>query len=185
MQSLFRWCVRVGCSLFVAVLLSACPSQQSPRLPTPPPADIAQPGLDPGNAPEEGTLSDPGRRTERMLLEGPRADGELQDIHFDYDASELSPPARATLQANAGWLHSNPTAKVEIEGHCDNRGTVEYNLALGAERARAAYDYLVSLGIAPERIATISYGEEAPLCAEDSEACWRQNRRVHFLIISR
>ena len=188
MQSLFRWCGWVGCSMLVSVLLSACPPQQSPRLPSPPPSlpqPIPQPGFDLGVAPQEDTLSDPGVRTERILREGPQTGGELQDIHFDYDASDLSPAARASLQTSAGWLHNNPMAKIEIEGHCDNRGTVEYNLALGAERARSAYDYLVSLGIASERVSTISYGEEASLCAEDSEACWQQNRRAHFLIIRR
>ena len=120
-----------------------------------------------------------------MIADGPQAGGELQDIRFDYDAFDLSPTAREVLQTNADWLRRNPTARVEIEGHCDNRGTVEYNLALGSERARSAYEYLVSLGIVSDRLSTISYGEEAPLCAEDSEACWRQNRRAHFLIISR
>lgn len=189
MQSLFRRCGWVGCSMLVSVFLSACPPQPSSRLPSPPPslpqALPAQPGFDLGAAPQEDTLSDPGRRTAMIIDEGPQTGGELQDIQFDYDAFDLSPAARATLQANADWLRNNPAAKIEIEGHCDNRGTVEYNLALGAERARSAYDYLVSLGIASERVSTISYGEETPLCAEDSEACWQQNRRAHFLIISR
>ena len=189
MQSFFWWCGRVGCGMLVAVFLSACPPQPSSRLPSPPPSMPqpipSQPGVDLGAAPQEDTLLGPGERVETLLQVGPQTGGELQDIYFGYDAFDLSPAARTILQTNADWLRNNPAAKIEIEGHCDNRGTVEYNLALGAERARAAYDYLVSLGIASERIGTISYGEEAPLCAEDSEACWQQNRRTHFAIISR
>ncbi len=188
MQSLFRWCGWVGCSLLIVVFLSACPARQSPRTPDAPPAltpSSQQSGFDISTAPDEDPLSDPGRRVETRIADGPQTGGELQDIRFDYDAFDLSPTAREVLQTNADWLRRNPTARVEIEGHCDNRGTVEYNLALGSERARSAYDYLVSLGIASDRLSTISYGEEAPLCAEDSEACWRQNRRAHFLIISR
>ncbi len=189
MQSLFRWCGWVGCSMLVSVFLSACPLQPSPRLPTPPP-DIPEPfpqppGFDRGSASQDDTLTDPGVRTEKLILEGSQTGGDLQDIPFGYDAFDLSPAARAILQANADWLLNNPAAKVEIEGHCDNRGTVEYNLALGAERARSVSDYLVSLGIASERLSTISYGEEFPLCPEDSEGCWQQNRRAHLLILSR
>ena len=93
--------------------------------------------------------------------------------------------ARAVLRANADWLKNNPSARVEIEGHCDERGTNEYNLALGAKRAQAARDYLVSLGIAPDRLSTTSYGEEIPVCQGHSEDCWRQNRRARFVIVER
>lgn len=110
--------------------------------------------------------------------------GPLDDIFFDYDSTSLSAEARDTLNLNAEWLRANPSARVEIEGHCDNRGTVEYNLALGARRATSARDYLVSLGISPERLTTISYGEELPVCQEESEDCWSRNRRVHFAVLS-
>jgi len=109
--------------------------------------------------------------------------GPLQDVHFDYDRYDLRSEDRSTLQANAEWLKQNPAAKVEIEGHCDNRGTVEYNLALGAKRAKAVKDYLVSLGIAGDRMSTISYGEELPLCREENEACWSRNRRAHSVVL--
>jgi peptidoglycan-associated lipoprotein len=95
----------------------------------------------------------------------------------------LEGEARETLKANADWLKKNPAARVEIEGHCDERGTNEYNLALGAKRAQAAKDYLVTLGIATERLSTISYGEEIPVCREQNESCWQQNRRDRFVII--
>ena len=107
--------------------------------------------------------------------------GPLHDIHFDYDSFDLDETSRQTLQANADWLKEHPDARVEIEGHCDSRGTVEYNLALGAKRAAAAKSYLVALGIGRDRLTTISYGEELPLCQEESESCWSRNRRVHFV----
>jgi peptidoglycan-associated lipoprotein len=109
--------------------------------------------------------------------------GPLKDIHFSFDRYDLEGEARETLKANADWLKKNPAARVEVEGHCDERGTNEYNLALGAKRAQAAKDYLVSLGIATERLSTISYGEEIPVCTEHNESCWQQNRRDRFVII--
>jgi peptidoglycan-associated lipoprotein len=93
----------------------------------------------------------------------------------------LTPEARTILKANAAWLKANPSANVEIEGHCDERGTSEYNLALGAKRARAALDYLVSLGIPAARIKTTTYGEELPVCKESSENCYEKNRRDRFV----
>ncbi len=111
----------------------------------------------------------------------PEEGGVLKDVSFAYDSYELDANARDVLAANAEWLKENPRARTEIEGHCDERGTVEYNLALGARRAMAAKDYLVSLGVAPERLSTISYGEELPLCREAGEGCYARNRRVHFV----
>ncbi|HWP23682.1 MAG TPA: peptidoglycan-associated lipoprotein Pal [Candidatus Binatia bacterium] len=108
-------------------------------------------------------------------------EGPLKEIYFDFDKYDLTPAARATLQANAAWLKANPAATVEIEGHCDERGTTEYNLALGAKRARAAMQYLISLGIGPARIKTISYGEELPVCKEATEECYQKNRRDRFV----
>jgi len=126
----------------------------------------------------------PGERVERRLT-GEGEESPLQDIHFAFDSYDLSSEARDLLQANARWLQSNPQAKVEIEGHCDERGTTEYNLALGANRARAARDYLATVGITSERLSTISYGEELPLCHEQAEDCWQKNRRAHFLVLTR
>jgi peptidoglycan-associated lipoprotein len=108
--------------------------------------------------------------------------GPLQDVTFDYDSYELRDDARITLRENATWLQANTGASVEIEGHCDERGTVEYNLALGAKRARAVKEYLVALGVADPRLTTISYGEELPLCYDQSESCWQRNRRAHFVV---
>ena len=107
--------------------------------------------------------------------------GVLKDVHFAYDSYDLDTVARDVLAANAEWLKENPDARTEVEGHCDERGTIEYNLALGARRAKAVKDYLVTLGISPDRLATISYGEELPLCREPSEECYARNRRAHFV----
>lgn len=111
--------------------------------------------------------------------------GPLQDVHFGYDSHELGDSARELLRINGDWLQSNPSSKVEIEGHTDSRGTVEYNLALGAKRATAVRDYLSSLGVSSDRITTISYGKELPLCQDESESCWAQNRRAHFVILGK
>lgn len=113
----------------------------------------------------------------------PHTGGPLSDIQFDYDSFELSATSRQILQQNADWLRKNSKARIEVEGYCDSRGTVEYNLALGAKRASAAKTYLVSLGVSGDRMTTISYGEELPLCEEQTESCWHQNRRVHFYVL--
>jgi len=108
----------------------------------------------------------------------------LKDIFFEFDRYDLRADARDVLKTNAEWLRKNPSQRVEIEGHCDERGTNEYNLALGAKRAQTAKDYLVSLGISAERVSTISYGEEIPTCKDHSEHCWSQNRRDRFVVIA-
>ena len=175
-------CWRVGGVFLVALTISGCPKK------APPPSEIPPGGGGPGLESNMGERSlppsDQGKRVEDRLAGGGES-GPLQDIHFNYDSFELSSEARDILRSNANWLQSNMQVKVEIEGHCDDRGTVEYNLALGAKRAKAARDYLVSLGISPERMSTISYGEELPLCHDSNESCWQQNRRVHFLVLNR
>jgi len=109
-------------------------------------------------------------------------DGPLADIFFAYDSASLSDEAMATLQAHARWLEQYPTARVSIEGHCDERGTVEYNLALGDQRARSVKDYLVGLGVSGERLTTVSYGKERPLDPGTGETAWARNRRAHFVV---
>ena len=110
--------------------------------------------------------------------------GPLADVYFPYDSIELSDNAREILRTNADWLSENKTAKAEIEGHCDSRGTIEYNLALGAKRANAVRDYLVSLGVSSDRLTTISYGRELQICQEETESCWAENRRAHFVVLN-
>lgn len=108
--------------------------------------------------------------------------GPLKEVYFAYDSFDLRQDARETLKTSADWLKANPAARVEIEGHCDERGTNEYNLALGAKRAQAAKDYLVSLGIPAARLSTISYGEELQVCKDQTEDCWQKNRRDRFVV---
>ena len=113
------------------------------------------------------------------------ARGYLQDVFFDTDSFELRPDARQTLSENADWLREYPTVQVLVEGHCDERNTREYNLALGERRANAVRDYLVFLGIGSDRVRTISYGEERPFAIGHDEEAWQLNRRAHFVITSR
>ena len=104
------------------------------------------------------------------------------NIYYEFDKSTLTPMAQDTLMRHAAWLRENDDATVTIEGHCDDRGTNEYNLALGDRRADSAKAFLVDLGIAASRLTTISYGEERPLCMQQNEECWAKNRRDHFVI---
>ena len=106
----------------------------------------------------------------------------LQDIHFKFDRNDLNDESRATLRRNAGYLKTNSSAVVEIQGHCDERGTNNYNIALGERRAHSTKMYLVSQGIGSRRIHTISYGEERPFCFDSNDVCWLKNRRAHFRI---
>ena len=104
------------------------------------------------------------------------------NVYFEFDKSTLTPMAQDTLMRHAAWLRENPNASVTIEGHADDRGTNEYNLALGDRRADSAKAFLVDLGISASRLTTISYGEERPLCMEQTEECWAKNRRGHFVV---
>jgi peptidoglycan-associated lipoprotein len=110
---------------------------------------------------------------------------DLRDIYFDFDKYDIRPGDAKVLDANAAWLKSRDNYLVLIEGHCDERGTNEYNLALGERRAKAAMNYLVSQGVQASRITIISYGKERPVCTEHTEDCWAKNRRSHFLTKSR
>jgi len=131
--------------------------------------------------------SDADKSSLKQLQEGKSAataaSSPLKDVFFEFDRYDLTSDARTILRANADWLKSNSSTRVEIEGHCDERGTNEYNLALGAKRAQAAREFLSTLGIPADRLSTISYGEEIPVCREQSESCWKQNRRARFVIV--
>jgi len=120
--------------------------------------------------------------TARPAVQDFTAVPELADIFFDFDKYDIRPGDAKTLDANATWLKSNPNHLLLIEGHCDERGTNEYNLALGERRAKSTMNYLVSQGVQANRITIISYGEERPQCTEHTESCWAKNRRAHFLV---
>ncbi len=164
------WLISV---LLLSLGLIGCPKQAPQQMSYGTPSTgSGTPGMD------ETGLGEDKRIQERVQEEG--EGGPFQDVFFSYDSFELSEEARQTLQANADWLQNNAGVKVEIEGHCDERGTAEYNLALGAKRARAAQDYLMTLGVPAERLSIISYGEELPQCTDANESCWQRNRRGHF-----
>lgn len=108
----------------------------------------------------------------------------LQDIYYEFDSVDLKAESEAILKKNAEWMKAHPSSRVEVEGHCDDVGSAEYNLALGAKRAQIARDYLVKEGISPDRLVTISYGKEAPACFEPSEECRVKNRRARFVMFT-
>jgi peptidoglycan-associated lipoprotein len=112
-------------------------------------------------------------------------EGLLRDIHFDLDQASLAAEARQDLARNAQFLQEHPQFILTLEGHCDERGTDEYNLALGERRVQSARQYMVTLGVPAVRLSTISYGEERPVCRESEESCWSQNRRAHPVVTGR
>lgn len=133
--------------------------------------DVAPVDVDSAAA-EDFSISDP------ATLEG----GPLEDVHFAYDQATLTDRARAILERHALWLQNHRGARVTVEGHCDERGTAEYNLALGDQRARAAAEYLARLGVSTDRLKTVSYGKERPLDPSSHEEAWSRNRRAHFVV---
>jgi len=120
-----------------------------------------------------------------MSLDELNSQRPLDDVLFDYDSSALTESARSILQENAEWLERWTSTRITVEGHCDSRGTNEYNLALGERRANAVRDYLVSLGVPSARVQIVSKGEEEPQCTIEAESCWSQNRRGHSIITAK
>jgi len=151
----------------------------------------AQPGVRPGETP----VTRPAPPAEAQVRPAPSVPGApgapgapevpaspLKDVFFDFDKSNIREDQKAALNDNIGWLKVNSKVKVTLEGHCDERGTAEYNLGLGERRAKAVKDYLLAAGIAADRIATISYGKERPFVLGHDESAWKWNRRSHFVI---
>jgi peptidoglycan-associated lipoprotein len=191
-----KWLVWTVVPVLLA-LLSGCPKKK----PNTPPKDlnvetttVAPPppasSTEDVRPPQQPTTAD---KTENPLLSEDlqvvndelRRRGFAGDIYFNYDESNLSDEAREKLARNADVLKGQPQFQVTIEGHCDERGTSEYNLALGERRANAVRDYLGSLGVTPARMRTISYGKERPVCTQNEESCWSQNRRAHMVVTGR
>ena len=163
--------------LAVAVLLAGCPKKPevqtaAPEAAAPPVAQVPEP-----EPPEVVIIEE---REEVVVVEGEVA---LEDAFFDFDKSLIRPDAKQALDENIRILFANPDARIVVEGHCDERGTNEYNLALGERRANAVRDYLVAGGIDSGRISTISYGEERPFCLGHDETAWQCNRRGHFVVV--
>src|SRR5262245_15805261 len=188
--------------LVLALMLTGCPkrpvaSVASAPAPTPPPPPApAAPPPAPAPAPPPPAVAPPPAPAPPPPVAAPTPpppapppapkefapNSALRDIHFDFDKANIRQGDARILDASAAWLSSNPDQLVLIEGHCDARGTNEYNLALGERRAKAAMQYLVSKGVAANRITTISYGKERPVCTEKTAACYAKNRRDRFLV---
>jgi peptidoglycan-associated lipoprotein len=166
------------------VLAAGCP----PKKPAPPPQPTAAPEATP--TPTIVTVTTaaptpvPTPQVDALPTDVSEANrrGYLKDAFYDFDKAEIRSDAREALAADAEWLRKHPSVKITIEGHCDERGTREYNLALGDRRANAARDYLVSLGVDGARLRTVSYGKERPFAADHDEDSWQKNRRAHFVI---
>ena len=180
----------------LVVLVTACTARSSPVTPPAPPAPdpepSASPAVPPTPAPPPPAPRPPAPIVppdpipldtfESRSLDDLNRESPLQIVFFDYDSAELQEAARAALRVNADLLNSSMSWVVTIEGHCDERGTAEYNLGLGERRAFAARNYLLELGIAAQRVRTVSYGKEFPFDPAHDERAWAQNRRAHFVI---
>lgn len=182
----------VGVLLVLALSVVACSGGSKATAPPPGPTPEATPVVEETIIEEE--VSEPvteSLSTEDVSSEIPddliilNQRGYLEDVFFDTDRFDLTPEARGVLAKNANWLLQYATVLILVEGHCDERNTREYNLALGERRANAVRDYLRSLGVSGDRVRTISYGEEKPFALGQSEEAWRLNRRAHFVITAR
>ena len=181
-------CKKVALSVMVfplSLALAGC-SSTSEKPPAPPapvapaPAETAKQAVPPSS-----TGSSSLEAMQKGDSTATPASSPLKDIYFDFDSYAIRSDARDVLKANGDWLRANSGAQVQIEGHCDERGTTEYNLALGYKRAQSAKDYLVTLGVATSRVSTTSFGKELPVCTEHNEECWQRNRRDRFVIQSK
>ena len=166
-----------SCSKKAPVAVPQPPPVAAPTTPPPPPP----PPPPPAPAPAPAPLGEDEVFAKKTLAEL-NAEKPLEDVYFDYDKADLKAETRASLSKNAEWLKRWPSTKVLVEGHCDARGTNEYNLALGEKRAAAVQMYLTGLGVAADRVQIVTKGEESPFCLEESESCYSQNRRGHFIL---
>ena len=183
--------------LVLATFLFGCPKKK-PK--TAPPADLnvdtttvappanppAQDVTEPSEPAMQDTTEDAFSSTDMQVVNDElHRRGFSADVYFNYDESELSDETRDKLSRNADLLKGQPQFQLTVEGHADSRGTNEYNLALGERRANSVKDYLGSLGVNADRLRTISYGEERPVCTTEEESCWSQNRRAHMIVTGR
>jgi len=193
-----RWGVTdfFGGLLFVGfgVVLAGCPKEPEAGETKPPAPAVATTPLPssptprgsetrvaPAPSARETTLP-PGRVSTTPATTA-RTESSPKDVFFDYDKAALTDETKRALTENAAWLRGNPQARITVEGHCDERGTSEYNLGLGDRRAKAVRDYLVAAGIEGSRIRTLSYGKERPFVQGHDESAWRWNRRAHFALL--
>lgn len=173
--------------VFVVALAFGC-AQRAVTQPEAQPSQQKEQGkeMTESKTPEKVTEAQVGSNVESVgskEMEIKAKEGKWADILFDFDKYDVKSQYKDELKSIADWMTAHPGAKLSVEGNTDERGTNEYNLALGDRRAKAVKDYLVSLGVPSSRIETLSYGEEKPLCTEHNEACWAKNRRAHFVIL--
>ena len=180
--SIAPWKLSLVHGMFFCFLLSACSTTHDPKSgPAVPfmPTDMQSFGRD------NSTRSIPaGEALSRGVAAVTPPGAALQDVYYEFDSIQLRSDAEEILKQNAAWIAANPTARVEIEGHCDDIGSDEYNLALGAQRAQIAKEFLLTQGISDDRLVTISYGKEAPACFERNEDCRVKNRRARFVVFT-
>jgi peptidoglycan-associated lipoprotein len=172
------WTV-VAASAALAVFVSGCPKKPQTAVQSASeqtrPADAGPPSVE--------EIAPPVAAEERpMEPSTPAAATGLADVYFEFDQSDITPAARAALEQNAKWLMGRGSSRVQIEGHADERGTNEYNLALGERRAAAVKRVLVAMGVPAASLSTITYGEEQPTCRDHQESCWQKNRRAHLAL---
>ncbi len=191
MMRLRRQVSTIALGLALAVAAAGCHKKVPPVAPTPPPPPppSAAPVTPPPPPPPPPPVVTPAPRplTEdeifaRKSLADLNAERPLADVFFDLDKSEIRDDARTSLQKDADWMKRWTSTQITLEGHCDSRGSAEYNLGLGSRRAAAVKDYLVNLGVSTGRVTVVSKGKEQPFCSEENESCWQQNRRGHFVI---
>ena len=168
------------------IILPACksgtPGAPPPAAPAPVAPATPPPAPEPPPSREVAPVENEYDRMRKMATDEIERMGLLSEVHFDLDSADIREADRPLLTKNADALKKFDFLRVTIEGHADERGTIEYNLALGDKRARAALDYLVSLGVPADRLKTVSYGKEVPLCQQSTEDCWARNRRDHFAV---
>jgi peptidoglycan-associated lipoprotein len=182
----------LGLSLVLGVAIAGChkkvpapapaPPPPAPTAPAPPPPPPAPPPPAPAPAPPPLTEEE---IFNRKTVEQLNAERPLDDVYFDLDKSEIREDAKGRLQKDADWLKKWTSTQISVEGHCDSRGSAEYNLALGSRRANAVKEYLTNLGVPAGRLTLVSKGKEQPVCADNGESCWQQNRRGHFVITAK
>ena len=142
----------------------------------------AVPGRDATKAGEEGAGGDMGADRSTVSVEDLNRRGYLKDVYFDLDRADVRADQREALDQNGTWLRRHPEVNIVVEGHCDERGTAQYNMALGEKRAQTVTDYLIALGIQPSRVQVVSYGNERPFARGHNEQAWKENRRAHFVV---
>jgi peptidoglycan-associated lipoprotein len=192
-MSVYQRTALVASFCLVLGLGAAACSKKAPAVAPPPPPPPAAPAAPPAPPPPPAPPAPapaPRALTEdeqfaRKSIDDLNRERPLGDVYFDLDNAVIKDEGRAALATNATWLKRWTSTRISIEGHCDERGTAEYNLGLGERRANAVKAHLVELGVPADRVVIVSKGKEAPFCSESNEACWKENRRGHFVITAK